>query len=256
MEYFIYGVLVIGGFFIGYWLRQQRISAKIKTAESKAEKTLAEVKSKQSDMLLKAQDKALNIIENAKKEEEKRRQEINNLQSRLEKRETSFSQKLLELQDKQQKLYDKISKVEDVKEKIHQIKNEQLEKLEKIANMSKDDAQKVLLKNTEEQIKDQLISRIKTLENESIEVLDNKARDMMASSMQRIVSNFTTEITTTTVDLPTDEMKGRIIGREGRNIKVIEQLTGTEIIVDDTPNVITVSGFSPIRRHIAKKNLR
>lgn len=255
MEYIVYGILAVGGFFIGYWLRKQRTSTKIKSAEAKAEKILAEVKSKQSELLLKAQEKALKIIDDAKQEENKRRQDINNLQARLEKRETAFSQKLLELQDKQQKLYDKIGKVEEVKEKIHQIKKEQLAKLEKIANMSKDEAKEVLMKNVEGQIKDNLLSRINKLENEATETLEEKARDLMASTMQRLVSNYTTEITTTTVDLPSDEMKGRIIGREGRNIKVIEQLTGTEIIVDDTPNIITVSGFSPIRRHIAKKTL-
>ncbi len=256
MEYIvIYGILAVGGFFIGYWIRKQRTSTKIKSAETKAEKILSEVKNKQSELLLKAQEKALKIIDEAKHEENKRRQDINNLQARLEKRETAFSQKLLELQDKQQKLYDKIGKVEEVKEKIHRIKEEQLAKLEKIANMSKDEAKEVLIKNVEGQIKDTLMSRIKKLENESTETLEEKARDLMAGTMQRLVSNYTTEITTTVVDLPSDEMKGRIIGREGRNIKVIEQLTGTEIIVDDTPNIITVSGFSPIRRHIAKKTL-
>ena len=255
MEYLIWVILASGGFFIGYWLRKQRASTKIQSAETKAEKILADVKSKQSEMLLKAQEKALKIIDDAKQEERKRRQEINNLQSRLEKRETTFSQKLLELQDKQQKLYDKIGKVEEVKEKIHKIKKDQLEKLEKIAAMSKDEAKDVLLKNVEAQMKESVLSRIKKLEEEATETLENKARDLMASTMQRLVSNYTPEITTTTVDLPNDEMKGRIIGREGRNIKVIEQLTGTEIIVDDTPNVITVSGFSPIRRHIAKKTL-
>jgi ribonuclease Y len=104
-------------------------------------------------------------------------------------------------------------------------------------------------------MKDDLLSRIKKLENEASETLEQKGRDLMAGAMQRLVSDYTTEITTTIVDLPNDEMKGRIIGREGRNIKVIEQLTGTEIIVDDTPNIITISGFSPIRRHIAKKTL-
>ena len=256
MEYIIYGILLaVGGFFIGYWIRKQRTSIKIKSAEVKAEKILTEVKSKQSELLLKAQEKALKIIEDAKQEEKKRRQDINNLQARLEKRETAFSQKLLELQDKQQKLYDKISRVEEVKEKIHQIKEEQLVKLEKIANMSKDEARGVLIKNVEGQMGDNLMSRIKKLEEEATETLENKSRDLVASAMQRLVSDYTTEITTTTVDLPTDEMKGRVIGREGRNIKVIEQLTGTEIIVDDTPNVITISGFSPIRRHIAKKTL-
>jgi len=255
MEYVIYGILAVGGFFVGYLLRKLRASKSVKSTEAKAEKILSEAKTKQSELLLKAQDKALAIIDESKKEESKRRQEINNMQGRLEKRETAFSQKLLELQDKQQKLYDKVNRVEEVKEQIKQIKEDQLAKLEKIANMSKDEAREIMLKNVEERMKEELLSRIKKLENESTETLENKARDLMASTMQRLVSNYTPEITTTTVDLPSDEMKGRIIGREGRNIKVIEQLTGTEIIVDDTPNVITVSGFSPIRRHIAKKTL-
>src|SRR3989339_377925 len=256
LEFLFYAFFIFaGGFILGYWLRKQRTSTKIKSAEEKAEKILIEVKNKQNDILLKTQDRALKIIDDAKLEEKKRRNEINRLQVRLEQRENTFSQKSLELQDKQQKLYDKIGKVEEVKEKIHQIKKEQVEKLEKIAAMSKDEAQKVLFKNIEAQAQDDLMSRIRKLEDESLETLENKSRDLMASTMQRLVSNYTPEITTTTVDLPSDEMKGRIIGREGRNIKVIEQLTGTEIIVDDTPNVITVSGFSPIRRHIAKRTL-
>ncbi|MCD4761926.1 ribonuclease Y [bacterium] len=255
MEYLIYGVLLIGGFFIGNWFKQQRISTKIRSAEQKAEKILSDVKNKQNELFLKSQEKALKIIDDAKQDEKKRRQDINNLQQRLEKRETTFSQKLLELQDKQQKLYDRIGMVEEVKEKIKKIKKDQMAKLEKIANLSKDEAKDVLVRNMEERMKDDLLSRIKKLENRATEELEEIAKDIMASTMQRLVSNYTTEITTTTVDLPTDEMKGRIIGREGRNIKVIEQLTGTEIIVDDTPNSITVSGFSPIRRHIAKKTL-
>jgi len=255
MIYLIYAVLAIGGFFVGYWVHTQRVSTKIKSAETRAEKILSDVKNKQNEILLNAQEKALKIIDEAKAEEARRYQEINSFQARLEKRETLFSQKLLELQDKQQKLYDKISKVEAVKEKIRQIKDEQMAKLEKIANMSKEEAKQVLMKNVETQIKEDILSRIKKLEEESIETLEIKARDIMASTMQRLVSGYTPEITTTTVDLPNDEMKGRIIGREGRNIKVIEQLTGTEIIIDDTPNVITISGFSPIRRHIAKKTL-
>lgn len=243
------------GFFVGYWLRKQRAKSGIGEAEKKAEKILSEAKTKQTEILLKAQEKALAAIEEAKKEEERRRQEINNLQSRLEKRETAFSQKLLELQDKQQKLYDKVNQVEEVKEKIKQIKEEQLAKLEKIANMSKEEAKNILIKNVEDQTKEEIISRINKIEKEGTEVLEDKARNLMAQTMQRLASTVTAEITTTTVELPSDEMKGRIIGREGRNIKVIEQLTGTEIIVDDTPNAITISGFSLIRRHIAKKAL-
>jgi ribonuclease Y len=255
MEYILYVILAAGGFFIGYLARKQLALTQINSAEAKAKKILTDTKTKQQELLLEARDKALKIIDEAKQEDGKRRQETNNLQVRLEKRETAFSQKLLELQDRQQQLYDKVNKVEEVKEKIKQIKDEQLAKLEQIAGMNKEEAKEVLFKNVESQTKDDLIIRINKLEKEASEVLDEKARDLMAGAMQRLASTYTAEITTTTVDLPSDEMKGRIIGREGRNIKAIEQLTGVEIIVDDTPNAITISGFSPIRRHVAKRAL-
>ena len=255
MKYFVLAILAAVGFFIGYLIRDRKAGRKIKTAESKAEKLLQEAKVKQAELLLKAEEKALATIKEAKREEEKRRADINNLQARLEKRENVFSQKLLELQEKQQQLYDKVGRVEEIKEKIKKIKEEQLKKLEKIAKMSKQEASDILMKNVEEQSKEDLMRRISKLEKESIEALEEKARDLIAQTAQRLASSCAAEITTTTVDLPNDEMKGRIIGREGRNIKVIEQLTGTEIIVDDTPNVITISGFSLIRRHIAKRAL-
>lgn len=253
MDIIIY-LLVLGvGFVGGFFLRKYQSEEAIKGAENKAEKIILDAKAEQTKLLADSQNKALSILEEAKKEESKRRQEINELQSRLEKRENTFSQKLLELQDKQQQLYDKVNQVEEIKEKVKQIREEQLAKLQKIAEMTKEEARDVMFNNLGADIKVELENRLKKLENESSESFDEKARDILASSMQRLVSNYTTEITTTTVELPSDEMKGRIIGREGRNIKVIEQLTGTEIIVDDTPNVITVSGFSPIRRHIAKR---
>lgn len=255
MEYLLYLLFLAGGFFVGFLIKRHSAGDEIKKAEDKADKILTEAKNKQSDLIMRAQEKALKIIDDAKIEERKRRQEMNNQQSRLEKRENTFSQKLLELQDKQQKLYDKVAKVEEAKEKIKEIKKDQLAKLEKIAQMTKEEAREVIVKNLEEQMEETLMSRLRKMEGENQEVLDNKAKEVMATTMQRLVSSFTPEITTTAVDLPSDEMKGRIIGREGRNIKVIEQLTGTEIIVDDTPNSITVSGFSPIRRHIAKKTL-
>lgn len=262
MEYILSVILAVAGFFVGSWMKQKSTEGKMKEAETKvksaensAEEILSKAKNEQSKLLLSAQEKSLSIINEAKKEEERRRKEVNDLQVRLEQRETTFSQKLLELQDKQQELYDRVNKVEEVKEKINKIKEEQLEKLEKIASMTTDEAKEVLFKNVEIKIKDDLLNRINKLEKESVEVLDEKARDLMVGSMQRLVSSYTTEVTTTAVEIPNDEMKGRIIGREGRNIKVIEQMTGTEIIVDDTPNVITVSGFSPIRRHITKKAL-
>ncbi|MCK5416360.1 ribonuclease Y [Candidatus Parcubacteria bacterium] len=255
MEYIIYVAIAGGAFFIGYLVRQKKASTSIESAEKKSEKIISEAKNKQNELSLKAQDKAIKIIEDAKKDEKERHNEIKALQNRLEQKENTFSQKILSFQDKQQKLFDKINQVEEVKKKIKEIKQSQIDKLEKIATMSQEDAEKVLMRNVEERMSETLTSRIRKLENQEAEALEIKAKDLMASTMQRLVSKYTTEITTTTVDLPNDEMKGRIIGREGRNIKSIETLTGTEIIVDDTPNTITVSGFSPIRRHIAKKTL-
>jgi ribonuclease Y len=255
LSYVLYVVLAIGGFFIGFLFYKKSASSKIGNAAEKADKLVGEAKIKEKEILLKAQDKALQIIEESKKEESARRNEINSLQKRLEQRETSFSQKLLDLQEKQQKLYDKVGEVQEIKEKIKAIKESQEAKLEEISKLSVDEAKEILLKKIEEKNAEDLMIRIKKLENDSEDKINEKAKDMMALAMQRMVSNYTVELTTTTVDLPNDEMKGRIIGREGRNIKAIEQMTGVEIIVDDMPNAITVSGFSLIRRHIAKKTL-
>jgi len=255
LNYFLYIVLAIGGFFIGYFFYKKSANSKISNAAEKADKLLNDAKIKEKDLILKAHDKALSIIDESKKEESSRRQEINNLQKRLEERETSFSQKLLELQEKQQKLYDKVTEVQDIKEKIKVIKEEQESKLEEIAHLNKDEAKAIILKNIEENNAEDLMVRVNKLEDNSEDTINEKARDLLALAMQRMVSSYTVELTTTTIDLPNDEMKGRIIGREGRNIKAIEQMTGVEIIVDDTPSAITVSGFSLIRRHIAKKVL-
>lgn len=255
MEYIIYVVLAAGVFFLGYLVRWKMVSSQIESAEKRAEKIVNEAKAKEKDILIKAQDRSLKTIEEAKAEEKRRRNEINNLQNRLEQRENSFSKRLLELQEKQQNLYDKVNKVEEAKEKIAKIKEEQITKLQEISGMSKEEAQEAVFKKIEENSKEDLAARIKKLESQADEKIEEKARELIAGSMQRIVSSYAPEISTTNVDLPSDEMKGRVIGREGRNIKVIEQLAGVEIIVDDTPNVITISAFSPIRRHIAKRAL-
>ncbi len=255
LNYVLFAILAVGGFFVGYFFSKKSAANKINNAAEKADKIINEAKIKEKELLLKAQDKALKIIEESKKEEATRRNEINQLQKRLEQRENSFSQKLLDLQDKQQKLYDKVAEVQEIKEKIKAIREEQAAKLEKISGLSQNEAKEILLKSVEEKVAEDLMIRIKKLENDAEDTMNDRAKDMMAIAMQRLVSNYTVELTTTTVDLPNDEMKGRIIGREGRNIKAIEQMTGVEIIVDDTPNAITVSGFSLIRRHIAKKTL-
>ncbi len=255
MSYLLYIIIAAVAFIAGWWIRKQRALSEVNSAELRSEKVLAEAKTKEKQIVLEAQDKALKVLEQAKHEAEQQRREVADTQKRLEDRENLFSQKLLELQDKQQALYDKISEIEESKEKIKKIRDEQTAVLEKIAGFSREEAIEKLLERVEEASKEAVASRIKKMENESSEVIEEKTRELVAGAMQRLSSSFIAELTTTTVDLPNDELKGRIIGREGRNIKSIEQLTGVEIIVDDTPGAITISGFSGIRRHIAKRAL-
>ncbi|PIT90572.1 MAG: ribonuclease Y [Candidatus Komeilibacteria bacterium CG10_big_fil_rev_8_21_14_0_10_41_13] len=246
--------LAIGGF-IGYYFRKLSAAKEVKSAESKAEERVKKAQERETEILLEAKKQALQIIDDSKKEAEERRQEVKKQQERVEKREAAFDRQLLELESKQQQLYQKAEKLEQVKTELGKIREQQMIKLETIAKMSKDEAQAVLLKNVEEMIKDDLAGRVRKLEMVSSEELENKARDIITSVIQRCASSHAAESTTTAVSLPSDEMKGRIIGREGRNIKTIEQLTGVEIVVDETPETILISGFSPIRRHLAKLTL-
>jgi len=244
-----------GGILAGYFARKFWAVRESATAEAKAKRLIDQAKAKQKEILIQAKDKALKVIDEAKKETEERRRELRRQQKRLEERESLFDKKILELESKQQKIFDKARQVEGIKKQIEKIKNEQMAKLEKIASLSQEEAKKVLIENTENRIKDELLARIRKLQKQGTEELEQEARNILSSVIQRIASSHVSETTTTVVNLPSDEMKGRIIGREGRNIKTIEQLTGVEIIVDDTPEAIVISGFNPIRRHLAKRAL-
>ncbi|MDP2736738.1 MAG: ribonuclease Y [bacterium] len=248
------GGLAVGGF-VGYYFRKLFAIREVNSAESKAEELTKRAKEKQAEILLEAKDKAIKIIDEAKHEADQRRSEVRELQARVEKRETAFDHKLLELENKQQDLLQKAEKVEKLKEDIAAIREQQLAKLETIAGLTREEAKEVLLRNTEERIKEDLVLRVEKLELQSSEELEIKAKQLLSTVIERCASSHAVETTTTSVTLPNDEMKGRIIGREGRNIKTLEQLTGVEIVVDETPETILVSGFSPIRRHLAKMAL-
>ncbi len=246
---------LLAGIAVGYFIRKFLLKDSLERANKKAHVIIEEAKTKQQEALIEAKNKGTQIIEEAKTEERERRREMQEFQVRLEKRESLFDNKLLEFESKQQKLSDDIDKVAGAKEEIKKIKEDQMKKLEAIANLDEKEAKEILMKNVEDRMKDELLVRIKKQENMASEELENRARNMIALAMQRIASSHTAESTTTIVTIPNEEMKGRIIGREGRNIKTIENLTGVEIIVDDTPDSIMVSGFSPIRRHLAKRVL-
>lgn len=246
---------VPGGMVLGYWVRKTLAAREIDSAESKAKKIIEDAKVKERELTIRAKDKAIGVIEEVKKEETSRRGELKDLQKRLEQRENRFDQKLMDLENRQQKVYEKAGRVEEIKKKVKEIREQQIKKLQEISSLSKDDAKQELLRLTENGMKEELVERIRKLERENQEVFDIKARDLLTTAIQRCVTSHAAETTTTMVTLPSDDMKGRIIGREGRNIKAIEQLTGVEIIVDDTPEAIIISGFSPIRRHLAKRAL-
>lgn len=246
--------LAIGGA-LGWVFRNLKASADQNSAEMKAENMLKEAKAKQQELLLEAKDKSLHIIDDAKREEQERRGELQKMQQRIESRESMFDQKLLEIEQKKDQLQKKTEEVDGVKQQVLEIKKEQLAKLERVAELDRERAKEILMKNVEREVGDALASRIKKLEAEASEVYDEKARRILTDAIQRCGMSHAAETTSTVLQLPSDEMKGRIIGREGRNIKRIEELTGVEVIVDDTPESILISAFSPIRRHLAKRTL-
>lgn len=251
-------LLVIGmalGSGIGYWFRKQVAAKTEGSAEAKADIIIKEAKSKQQEVLLQAKNKSIELLDEAKKEEAERRHEIAQIQKRLETRENKFDQKLLELENKQQQIRDKAKEIERIKGKIQEIKTEQTTKLEQVAGMNKKDALVLLEQRVEDEERDALFGRLKKLQEQAGDEIERKAKELMTVVIQRCSTTHAAETTTTVVDLPKDDMKGRIIGKEGRNIKRIEELTGVEIIIDDTPGAIVVSGFSPIRRHLAKRAL-
>lgn len=237
---------------------QKAKSAKlsIDSAKEKADKILKEAESKESDIMVRAKDKAIKILEDARHEEKKALEDLKKQQKELNERENAFSKKMLEVDDLKKTLDDKSAKLDQEAAKVEAMKLEESKKLEEVAGLTQDQAVERMLSLVEEQHEDTLMSRVRKLEQLESDELERKARNILGVTIQRIAASHVTETTTTNVELPNDEMKGRVIGREGRNIKTIEQLTGCELIIDDTPNMITISGFSPIRRQVASRSLQ
>lgn len=250
----LYGVAVgIGiGFAVGYVVRKRLALGQVDSAEAQAEKILKDAENESKKKLVESKEEAIRMIEDSKRQDEDRRKELRLIQQKLEKGEQDYRQRMGELQKRQDDLFKKNETVENLKVELSKAREEQVAKLEQIAGLSTEEAKEVVLKNAEEIMSDSFASRMHKLERSHNEELESKARNMLSLVISRVASSHCVDTTTTNVQLPNDEMKGRIIGKEGRNIKAIENLTGTEIIVDDTPETITISGFSPIRRQVAK----
>src|SRR4030042_2610206 len=251
------GILSLAvGSVLGYLARQSIAKKQLGTAEGKVNKMMTEAESEAQSTLLAAKNKAVEILEEVKREEKKRQDQIFRHEKRIESREEMLDKKLNELERGKDLCIRKAEEIKKIRKEAESARQEQLKRLEKIAGLSREDAKKVLLQLAEEQNKEFLAKNIKKLEQQGREDLEKKARDIMTLALQRYAGSHAAETTTSTVSIPSDEIKGRIIGREGRNIKTLERLTGIEVIVDDTPEAIVISGFNPVRREIGKLRFR
>lgn len=230
-----------GGFF-GYQ-RSRQINGK-----SQIERDLADAKTKAGDIVLKAKDEALKI-------ENERRREWQKTENRLADREKTLDNKLEELDRRSEKLRTHEDEIDNLKSEIRDIRSRQQEKLEKIAGLKKKDAADKLMKMTERDIKQDLIGLVAKLQHDAMDDAEERAQMILVTAMERMSSEVTAERTVTAVKLTDDEMKGRIIGKEGRNIQSLQRETGVDILVDDTPGMVVLSSFDPIRRQVARLSL-
>ncbi|HAV11093.1 MAG TPA: ribonuclease Y [Candidatus Moranbacteria bacterium] len=245
-------VVLAAGAFSGYFVRQSIAKKQLDTAEGKAEKVVAEAEKKAQEAILDAKNKAVEILEEAKRKEKTREDQILRLEQRLEKREELVDKKLDELERGKKILEQRAEEVRKIKQETEEVRKRELERLEKIAGLSKEQAKTILLQLTEEESRDSIAGKMAKLEKEGMQDLEKKAKNIMTSVIQKYAGSHASEVVTTTVAIPSDEVKGRIIGREGRNIKALEKMTGVEIIVDDTPEAVVISGFDPVRREVAR----
>lgn len=245
----IIGVLAGVGGTVAYG-RQRQTGGK-----HKADQLVAEAKTKASDIVLGAKDEALKLSNDAKKEENERRRAWDKTESRLAEREVNLDKKLDELDKRAESLRSQEDEVEDLKSEIREIRTRQQEKLEKIAGLKKGDAAQKLMDMTERDIKQDLTGLISKLQDEARDTAEEKAQLILVSAMERMSSEVTAERTVTALKLTDDEMKGRIIGKEGRNIQALQRATGVDVLVDDTPGMVILSSFDPMRRQVARLSL-
>lgn len=222
------------------YVRQKNIAN-----SNKAEQTLAKAQEKASSIVLKAKDEALQL-------ENERRKEWKKTENRLVERETALDRKIDELDKRSEKLRSQEDEVEKLKDEIRDIRVRQQEKLEKIAKLSKADATEKLMEMTERDIKHDLTGLVAKLQKDAVDDAEERAQTIILTAMERMSSEVTAERTVTAIKLADEEMKGRIIGKEGRNIQSLQRATGVDILVDDTPGMIILSSFDPIRRQVAR----
>ena len=242
-------VALAGGFGVSNYTTKQKIGS----AEAAAKKEKEKAKREATKLVNEAKEEAHRVAEEARKDEQKRRNEAKDLERQMLDRQTSLDKKLDELDKRAEKLRKGEDEVEALKNEIRTIRTKQQDKLEKIAKLKKEDAADKLMKMTERDIKNDLEGLVVKLQNNAKENAEELAGTVLVQAMERMASEVTAERTISALKLPDDEMKGRIIGKEGRNIQAIQKATGVDIMVDDTPGMVVMSSFDPIRRAVSVK---
>jgi ribonuclease Y len=248
-------VLAIVGIGVGFGASTVTTKRKLGSAEEAAEKELKKAKKEAERQLAEAREEATKISDNARHEDQTRRKEVKEIEERLLSRQESLDKKLDDLDKRSESLRKGEDEVEGLKNEIREIRTKQQEKLEKVAKLSKTEAAEKLMQMTERDIKDDLLGLVSKLQTEAQDNAEEKAAIIITTAMERMASEVTAERTVTAVKLEDEEMKGRIIGKEGRNIQALQRATGVDIMVDDTPGMIILSSFDPVRREVARQAL-
>jgi ribonuclease Y len=227
---------VLVGFALGYVLRQYMGSSKVKAAQAEADRIVAEAESKRKEMLLEAKDERLNILREGEQELQERRKSIRNQEERLQKRQETLERRLEPLEKRERNITTQEAKLRQREAELDQLKRRRTEELEAVSSLTREQAKELLLKAIEEESRQDMARVIREVEEEAKEKADRQARKIISEAIQRYAS----------------ELKGRIIGRGGRNIRALETAAGVDLIVDDTPEAVTISSFDPVRREIAR----
>ena len=245
-------ILLVVGLVVGYFTRQLIANQQLRGAQSEAKRLLGEATEKHEKMLQEARDEAIKVRAAAENESRQRRADLLRLERRFSQKEEKLDRKLEFIERRERDITNKEKGIDAVKAQMEEIRNKQLHELEVISGMSSEEAKQKLLQGVEDEIREEASRRVREAEIRIKEEIDEKSRDILATAIQRCATDVTSETTVSVVPLPSDEMKGRLIGREGRNIRALEQATGVDLIIDDTPEAVTISSFDPLRREVAR----
>lgn len=239
-------------FVFGLWLQRNFASAQIKAQITEAQKILAEAEARAKDIVLKAQDEALKYREEVENELKKKRQDLQREDERLRHRREALDRRVESFEQREKRLERKERDIERMRENIQQLEAKQLQELQRISGLTTEEAKALLLQQIEKDARQDAARLIREIEQQAREEGEQRAREIITTAIERIASDQVAETTVSLVPLPNDEMKGRIIGRQGRNIRAIEVATGVDLVVDDTPEAVILSSHNPVRREVAR----